>query len=253
MSADEECGDVAAVAGVLDELDILSQVDRMSVVEPSSVRSAKVGVVLQKPLLDCGPICGVVDVTHAIHVGRAERPPDPLAVNRRRERELRRRDAPLRGFRVVVEAHADPGGARVRPEVNPRAVDLDRPAGIAGERPAPTGRERRDAAAPRHDVDEVVGEERCEHVDPHGAEDPQVVGGAPVRLEDVVDRSVLEIARDGVESEPAGRVRVGEPHAIADPKDPARGRLWHEGLHAARPHASCSTILPSSSPGSSST
>ena len=80
-----------------------------------------------------------------------------------------------------------------------------------------------------------------------------MLGGAPVRLGDVVDRSVLEIARDGVQAEPARRVRIGETHAIADPKDPARGRLWHESLHAARPYASCSTILPSSSPGSSST
>ena len=91
------------------------------------------------------------------------------------------------------------------------------------------------------------------HVDPHGAEHPEVLGSTPTRLGGVVDRGVLEIARDGVQTDPARRVRIGETHAIADPKDPARGRLWREGLHAARPYASCSTILPSSSPGSSST
>ena len=60
-----------------------------------------------------------------------------------------------------------------------------------------------------------------------------MLGRTPARLGGVVDRSVLEIARDGVQAEPARRVRIGEPHAIAGAKRPPGRWLRDESLHAA--------------------
>ena len=169
------------------------------------------------------------------------------------ERELRRRDAPLRGFRVVVEARADASRTRVGPEVDPRAVDLDRPAGVAGERPAPPGRERREAAAPRHDVDEAVVEERRDARRSARSGAPR---GARAHPNPSRRRRRSQRPGDSARRRPGGadpsRPRRRDARD-SRPESPARGRLWHESLHAARPYASCSTILPSSSPGSSST
>ena len=73
-------------------------------------------------------------------------------------------------------------------------------------------------------------------VDPHGAEHPQVLGRAPARLPDVVDRRVLQVARDRVEPQPSGRVGVGQPDRVGDAKRPPRRRPRHERRPRARPY-----------------
>ena len=142
---------------------------------------------------------------------------------------------PLSRLRVSTEALADTRRSRVRAEMDPRAVDLDRAAGVAGERPTAPGGERGKATAPGHDARLGIGEERRQDVDPHGSQDPEVRGSAPARLLDVVDRGVLEVARHGVEPQPPGGVRVREPDPVGDGERSAARRLRHESLHARDP------------------
>ena len=100
-----------------------------------------------------------------------------------------------------------------------------------------TSRERREAASPRNDLDLAVRQERLHDVDPDRAQHPEVLGRSPVRLGDVVYRRVLEISRDRVETQAPGRVGVGQPNAVGDPKRPPRRRLRDEGLHPRDPTA----------------
>jgi hypothetical protein len=103
--------------------------------------------------------------------------------------------------------------------VDPDAVDLDQPAAVAPDRPAPPRGDRRDAAAPRDELQLAVLERRFEHVDPDPAYEPQVLRRAPAGLLHVVDRDVLEEVRERVEPDAAAGVDVGE----ADPPAGAEG------------------------------
>ncbi len=163
-------------------------------------------------------------------------------------------DAALSSLRVALEALSDPGRARVGTEVDPRAVDLDRAAGVAGQRP-PCGRRRSpEKLLPHVTMSTASSSRKGATTSMRTARSTHRCSGAPQSVSrDVVDRRVLEVARDGVEAQPTGRVRVGQTDPVADAKRPARRRLRDEGLHAARPYVSRSTILPFSSSGAHST
>ena len=208
----------------------------MAIVEPRPDRVPKVGLTSCESMLDRRPVRRVVDVPHAVDVRGPEGPRRPPAVARgRRQGELRRGDSALSRLRVRVESRSDSRRTRVRAEMNPRAVDLDRPAFITGQRPAPPGRERREAASPRDDGGGEVVEKRPHHIDPHRAKHPEMLRCAPSGLLDVVGRGILQIPGDGVETQPAGRIRVRQPDAVAGSKGPARGGLRDEGLHVTDP------------------
>ena len=131
----------------------------------------------------------------------------------------------------------DPGRALIRPEVDPRGVELHAAASVAGERQPPGRGDRRACARPRSQLDPVVLERRRLHVDPDAADDPEVAGRAPAGLVDVVDRDVLEVARDRVQAQAAVRRAVGEPDAAARVEDTACGRERDERFQARQPTA----------------
>src|SRR6202012_934888 len=95
--------------------------------------------------------------------------------------------------RLAVGAEAvDPRRLAGCVEVDPDAVDLDAPARIAGERPAPPGGECGNAAAPRGQRNLTVVEERAHDGEAPPPHEPEVLRHPPVRLLHVVDRHVLE-------------------------------------------------------------
>ena len=117
----------------------------------------------------------------------------------------------------------DPRWALICPEVDPHAVDLDPPAAVTGHRPAAAGRDRCERAAPGHELDLPVGEERLAHLEPDATDEPQVLGYPPASLLDVVDRDVLQEPRDRVEPDASGLIHVGEAHFAARPERPPHG------------------------------
>ena len=95
--------------------------------------------------------------------------------------------------------------------MDPDAVDLQPPAGVARHRPAPSGRDRGEAAAPGDELDVPVGQERREQVEPDRADEPEVLRRAPARLVHVLDRRVLEQPGERVQPQAAVGVHVREP------------------------------------------
>ena len=188
-------------------------------------------------------------MTHAIDVGRPQRPDPSIAVDRRRsKRELRGRGATLSRLRVAVESLADPCGARVGAEVDPHAVDLDRAAGVPAERPAPSRGERGEAAPPGDDADLGVRKELDENVDPDRAEDPEVLGSSPSPSPGR-RRSPRPGGSERSRRAATGRsrpCRTAGPCTRPETSCPSPG--WARGPPRARPYASSSTIPSSSSP-----
>ena len=81
-------------------------------------------------------------------------------------------------------------------------------------------------------LDLLVQEKRSLDLDLDPPDEPQVRRQAPAGLLDVVDRDVLEEARDRVEPDAAVRVDVGEPHATPCSERPSRRRPWQRRIHA---------------------
>jgi hypothetical protein len=120
------------------------------------------------------------------------------------------RDAPTGGsFGVDAEALIEASRLAVSPEVDPDAVGLDFSAAVPHQRPAPSGRHRRQAAAPSRELELTVLEERDDHVDPDTTDDPRVIGASPAGLVDIVTGDVLEVTGNRIEPEPPARVHVG--------------------------------------------
>jgi hypothetical protein len=119
-----------------------------------------------------------------------------------------------RGHAVEPEA-LDPGRSLVGTQVDPHAVDLGMPTPVAGERPAPPGRDCGETAAPRHELHFAVPQKRLVDVDSDSPDKPQMRRRSPAGLLDVVDRDVLKQARESVEPDAAKRVDVGEPQTPA--------------------------------------
>ena len=124
------------------------------------------------------------------------------------------------GFAVGAEV-ADPRRPLARVQVDPHAVHLDAAACIARQRPPPSGRDRRYAAAPGGQLDLAVAGERLVDVDANAAHEPEMLGDPPPRLGDIVDGDVLEKASDRVEPQPPGLIHVGETDAAAGGVRPA--------------------------------
>ena len=156
--------------------------------------------------------------------------------------------ASFRSVRIQTEA-LEPGGPSVGAEVDPDAVELDPPAAITHQRHPAAGGQSCRSAAPRRQLDVIVLDCRRHDLDPDVTHDPQMVGGAPPGLVDVVHRHVLEIARDCVQPQPSGGVPVGEPDAPAGAKHPACGRQRDEAAAPQRdPAASGHRRRPARSP-----
>ena len=118
----------------------------------------------------------------------------------------------------------EPSGPSVGAEVDPDAVELDPPAAITNQRHPSAGGKSARTAAPRGQRDVIVLDGRHHHVDSNVAHDPQVVGGAPASLVDVIHCDVLEIARNGVQPQPTGGIPVGETDAPVGAEHPAGTR-----------------------------
>jgi hypothetical protein len=72
--------------------------------------------------------------------------------------------------------HAFAGMTEFLHPTDPDAVGLDSSAAVPYQRPAPSGRHRRLAAAPSRELELTVLEERDDHVDPDTTDGPQVIG-----------------------------------------------------------------------------
>jgi hypothetical protein len=119
-----------AAVGRLDELHLVVEIDCVPVVEPRSKREPGIRAGAQEALLDGMPVRGVVHVAEEVEIGRTQRPRHARgAVRRLGELETRRDDAVPARLRVGPEV-VDAGGSRVRPEVDPDAVQLHPPAAI---------------------------------------------------------------------------------------------------------------------------
>ena len=70
----------------------------------------------------------------------------------------------------------------------------------------------------------VLGPERLEHAQLRSAHDPDVRVVVEARVEPVLGRDVLQVARDRVEPEPAGCVGVREADAPPRREDAAHER-----------------------------
>ena len=176
------------------------------------------------------PVDGVVDVAVQVNIGRAKRPPRRTPVRRRIGKlELRRR-SPAAGHLGVDTEALDPGRSLFRVEVDPDAVHLSAAVAVAPERPPPTGRDRGEAAAPGDEFDLAVAKERLDHVDPDPPQEPQVLRHPPARLFGVLDRDVLEEARDGVEPDSPLWIDVCEPDPASCGERPPAGRPRYPGI-----------------------
>ena len=120
--------------------------------------------------------------------------------------------------------------------MDPDAVDLRLPASVARERPAPSGRDRGETAAPRHELHFAVVQKRLVDVDPDSPHEPQMRRRSPAGLLNVVDRDVLKQACQRVQPDAAARVDVGEPYAPARRERPSV-RREQESLDRARRRA----------------
>jgi len=116
--------------------------------------------------------------------------------------------------------------------VDPDAVGVDFSAAVPHQRPAPSGRHRRQAAAPGRELELTVLEERDDHVDLDATDDPQVIGASPAGVVDVVTGDILEVARDRIEPEPPARVHVGEADRTTRREGPPARRDRGERVHA---------------------
>ena len=130
---------------------------------------------------------------------------------------------PARGLGIDAE-RLDPRGPLIGTEVDPDAVHLDPPAPVADHRPPSSGGDRRDAAAPRDELELAVVEQRLAHLESDASHEPEVLRHPPPRLLHVVDRDVLEEPGDGVQADAPARVQVREPDAPLRGKRPTDGR-----------------------------
>ena len=149
-------------------------------------------------------------------VGRAARASSRPAGRRRRGRTDRSR----RSGRPLIGA-----------EVDPDAVDLDVPARVAPNRPAPTCSDRRDAAAPGGDLDARGRAAAARGRRPGSADHPEVLRDPPAGLLDVVDRGVLEEAGDGIETNTPAGVHVREAHPAVRGVSPRAVRPLEPRVH----------------------
>ena len=183
-----------------------------------------------RPVLDRLPVHRVVDVAVRVEIGRAQRPRHADGVRRRiGQLELRRTERPAAaapyGPKSPIRAGRWSGPRWIqtlsissRPPASP-CTDQRRPAAIA--------------ATPLHQVaistarswsSGATTSTRILRITQRCVRDP------PPRLLDVVDRGVLEEARDGVEPHPAGRVHVREADAPAAHERPRLGGPRQRGV-----------------------
>src|SRR5207244_3835250 len=127
-----------------------------------------------------------------------------------------------------------PCGIRLGVEMDPDAVHLDPPTRVAADGPSAARGDRGHAAAPRGQLDCAVLEERSEYLDPHAADEPQMLGRSPAGLLDVLDRDVLEEPGDRVETQATAAVHVGEADPPARREGPAVGRDGDASVEHAR-------------------
>ena len=133
-------------------------------------------------------------------------------------------------------------------EVDPDALGFDAAAARAGDRVPARSRRPSDAAAPRLELDRVLGAERVEHAQLRAAHDPHVRVVVEARVEPVLRRDVLEVARDRVEPQPTGRVGVREADA-----PPRREDATHDNRRSATARATAACPSASRCSTSSST